>query len=445
MIDFIQDHKIDILLVEKTDRLYRNFKDHILIDELIQAAGIEIHLVKENEVLGKNASSHTKFIHGIKLLMAKNYIDNLSEEIKKGQFQRAKEGHLPTLAPLGYLNQNRVIVINHERSQMVMRIFKLYATGDYSLEKLKNQLYKEGFLYRPSEPKIPTITLGKILRNKFYIGLIEWGDNVYQGKHQSLIDVTTFEKCQAILNKGNSRGTNNNFAYNNLIKCSCCDAQIVGEMKKQKYIYYHCGFKKKTLTGEKCINRKYLSESDLEKQIIKNLREITLSKDVKEVVKRILKEINEEKNQYYNDRIKKLETQLTKIKSKQEALYYDKLENIITMDFFKAQNQKLSEQIIMTQKLLEKENNCDLNFYEKAELLLELLENFAERFFSFSSERKRNFLKLFYSNLTLENGKVEFTLNSTFEIVRILNFDKELEARRLELLTSCVQGRRSTN
>jgi hypothetical protein len=30
--------------------------------------------------LSKDSRSHTKFIHGIKMLMAKNYIDNLSEE-----------------------------------------------------------------------------------------------------------------------------------------------------------------------------------------------------------------------------------------------------------------------------------------------------------------------------------------------------------------------------
>ena len=34
-------------------------------------------------MLSKDSRSHTKFIHGIKVLMAKNYIDNLSEETKR--------------------------------------------------------------------------------------------------------------------------------------------------------------------------------------------------------------------------------------------------------------------------------------------------------------------------------------------------------------------------
>src|SRR6185437_8186281 len=69
-----------VLLVEKTDRLYRNLKDWVTVDEF----DLQIHLVKENEILSRDSRSHQKLIHGIKVLMAKNYIDNLGEEAKKG-------------------------------------------------------------------------------------------------------------------------------------------------------------------------------------------------------------------------------------------------------------------------------------------------------------------------------------------------------------------------
>lgn len=54
-----------IVLVEKTDRLYRNLRDWVTIDEL----EIEIHLVKENVVLSPESRSREKFMHGIKVLM----------------------------------------------------------------------------------------------------------------------------------------------------------------------------------------------------------------------------------------------------------------------------------------------------------------------------------------------------------------------------------------
>ena len=75
------------LLVEKTDRLYRNLKDWVSIDEL----ELEIHLVKENVILSHSSRSAEKFMHGIKVLMAKNYIDNLAEEVSKGLREKAEQ------------------------------------------------------------------------------------------------------------------------------------------------------------------------------------------------------------------------------------------------------------------------------------------------------------------------------------------------------------------
>ena len=43
-------------------------------------------------------------MHGIKVLMAKNYIDNLSEEARKGMQEKAEQGIWPTKTPLGYRN-----------------------------------------------------------------------------------------------------------------------------------------------------------------------------------------------------------------------------------------------------------------------------------------------------------------------------------------------------
>src|SRR5689334_12730288 len=68
-----------IILVEKTDRLYRNIRDWITVDDL----DLEVHFVKENQVVSRASRSSDKFMHGIKVLMAKNYVDNLGEEVKK--------------------------------------------------------------------------------------------------------------------------------------------------------------------------------------------------------------------------------------------------------------------------------------------------------------------------------------------------------------------------
>ena len=101
MVAFLRANpRVRVILVEKTDRLYRNLKDWVMLDEL----DVEFHLVKEGVVLSRDSKSSEKFMHGIKVLMAKNYIDNLSEETRKGMLEKAEQGIWPSAAPLGYQN-----------------------------------------------------------------------------------------------------------------------------------------------------------------------------------------------------------------------------------------------------------------------------------------------------------------------------------------------------
>ena len=89
MVAYLKAHlAVRVMLVEKTDRLYRNLKDWVTVDEL----EVEIHFPKEGVVLSRESRSSEKFMHGIKVLMAKNYVDNLSEETRKGMLENRTPG-----------------------------------------------------------------------------------------------------------------------------------------------------------------------------------------------------------------------------------------------------------------------------------------------------------------------------------------------------------------
>ena len=69
MMKFLESHPdVRTVLCEKTDRLYRNFKDYVTVDEL----NLELHFAKEGEIISKGSRSHQKLTHGIKVLLAKN-------------------------------------------------------------------------------------------------------------------------------------------------------------------------------------------------------------------------------------------------------------------------------------------------------------------------------------------------------------------------------------
>ena len=76
MLMFLKKHErtCRTILVEKTDRLFRNIKDYATVDEL----GLTIHFVKENVIISPDSRSADQFMHGIKVLMARNFLTRTS-------------------------------------------------------------------------------------------------------------------------------------------------------------------------------------------------------------------------------------------------------------------------------------------------------------------------------------------------------------------------------
>jgi DNA invertase Pin-like site-specific DNA recombinase len=224
-----------ILLVEKTDRLYRNLKDWVTLDEL----DLEIHLVKENIVISQDSRSSEKFMHGIKVLMAKNYIDNLSEETKKGMLEKARQGIWPSYAPLGYLNVmgadgKRTIAPNPELAPVIQRMFERYATGKHSLKDLAKLARQDGLQYPKSKLPVPTSTVHKILRNRIYSGDFDFDGKTYSGKYEPIVTRELWQEVQDRLDgrsRQKPRKARHEFAFSNLIRCGHCGCAMVGELK----------------------------------------------------------------------------------------------------------------------------------------------------------------------------------------------------------------------
>jgi site-specific DNA recombinase len=239
MIAYLKAHpSVRAMLVEKTDRLYRNLKDCVTVDEL----EVEIHLPKEGVVLSRDSRSSEKFMHCIKVLMAKNYIDNLSEEARKGMQEKAEQGIWPTKTPLGYRNiigpnGKKIIGVDPALGPIVARLFEWYARGDVSLKELAGRAHAAGLLYPKSGAKLPPSTIHTILRNRLYAGWFEWNGKLIQGTHEALVPVELWGRVQGILDGRSAtklkRGKHD-FAFAGLIACHSCGCAVVGEIKKER-------------------------------------------------------------------------------------------------------------------------------------------------------------------------------------------------------------------
>jgi len=307
MIEFVKENKtIKHIFVEKTDRLLRNISDYALLDNLIEVSYISIHLVKENVVLDRDSRSNEKFIFGIKALMAKNYVDNLSEEVRKGMEEKAAQGILPTRAPFGYLNARengkKIIKIDPQAAPTVKKMFELYATGSFSLLTLRKKMIADGMVYRNGKNFHKSV-LETILKNEFYTGALIWDGKRYENAlHEPIISKELFNQVQnTLVNPHKSKSKKGLFPYTNLIICGVCGCSLTAEIKKGKYIYYHC-------TGHKgnC-NQLYLRQEKIEMKFEELLENIHISDEIQEFILKGLRESFKDKMEYHNNIISQLE------------------------------------------------------------------------------------------------------------------------------------------
>jgi DNA invertase Pin-like site-specific DNA recombinase len=251
-----------VVLVEKTDRFYRSWRDYVTIDDL----DIEVHLIKEGNVLARESKSAAKLEHGLHVLMAKNYIDNLSEEARKGMQEKAEQGIWPAKAPLGYRNVvgpngKKIIEPDPVIAPLITRIFEDYVTGNYSVKQVTPMAQANGLVFRRTKAAVPTATVHKILRSRLFSGDFDWKGKTHKGTHQPLVSRALWDRVQAILDgrqANKHRKMKHDFAFSHLITCGHCGCSLVGEIKKGKYVYYRCsGYK------GKC-PEPYVREEDLE-------------------------------------------------------------------------------------------------------------------------------------------------------------------------------------
>jgi DNA invertase Pin-like site-specific DNA recombinase len=423
MVAYLKAHpSVRVMLVEKTDRLYRNLKDWVTVDEL----NVEMHFPKEGVVLSRESRSSEKFMHGIKVLMAKNYIDNLSEEARKGMQEKAEQGIWPTKTPLGYRNitgpdGKKIIATDPTIAPLIAKLFEWYGHGDISLKEAARKAHTAGLLYPKSGAKVPVSTVHTILRNRLYTGSFEWNGKLIQGKHAALVPVELWERVQGVMDgrfaKKAKRGKHE-FAFSGLIACHACGCAVVGEIKKERYIYYHCtGYADKCQGNPASCRRKYVREEALEAQFTELLGSLRFDDEVLEWVRDALHTSHADERREHEEAIKRHQAEYKRLNDRIHAMYVDKLDGLVDTAFFEKMSNQWREEQNRCQREIERHQNADESYLEEGVQLLELARN-AQRLFAQQEPReKRRLLNFVLSNCTWEDGKVVATFREPFDML----------------------------
>lgn len=278
-------HSAAGILCWKPDRLARNALDG---GRVIDA--LDRHRVAEIVTPGRTFrnTGDDKFMLSIEFGVSKKYVDDLSDNVRRGNRAVLASGRWTGIVPIGYLKEPPLdpahgrgagaTITDPDRFPLVCELFRRFATGAYTVKELhavardELGLRTRGRRGRPSGP-LSFSGLNGMLRNPFYTGVLRCGGEVYEGNHEPAVSREDFAKIGEVLGRRSSpRPKRHAFTYRGLLTCGHCGRGVTAEEKRkpsgQRYVYYRCT--QRWRNPDVC-PRPFLNETRLEEALADHL------------------------------------------------------------------------------------------------------------------------------------------------------------------------------
>jgi site-specific DNA recombinase len=416
MLSYANKENINNIICEKTDRLTRNPKDAGVINDWIILNKLNtVHFVKESFIADNHTRAHEGFMWNMKVSMAKYYTDNLSEEVKKGNLAKAKQGWLPRQAKIGYIttgeNGHKIHVPDPKKSEYIKTMFSYYATGNYSLEKLADEMYVQGFRSKTGR-RIPKSNINNYLSDTFYYGYFQWEGKTYKGNHDTLVSKALFDKVQEIKNRKLApKYSKHTHLFVGKFKCNKCNGVVTWE-KQKGHTYGHCN------KYRKCEAKPWYKESVIDKKISSLFGNLVIKNEYfANWLKKALKENNQSESDYRENNINVLKDNLNRIERRLDNLYNDRLDERISVEVYDTKSKDL---IIEKESIIESIKSYSITTNKSKELgitIFELSQKAPTLYAKATLEEKRKLISLVFSSLILNNGEIEFEYTDPFKIL----------------------------
>lgn len=419
IIETIRKSKEIVALVADTiDRVQRSFKESVVLEELRKEGKVEIHFMREGLVLNLKSNSSDILRWDMGVMFARSYVLQLSDNIKRSKEQAAKNGTWLGLAPTGYMHDlnekgEKTIVFDLERAPFIRKLFELYAAGNYSLIKLREEAKKMGLRTKKGQP-LAISQINKILKNPFYCGVSDTKYGLIEHHYERLISPELFRQVQAVIEGFHvkpHKEITKPFILKGLMTCANCGCTITPEIQKKKYIYYRC-------TNAKGICKKiYIREEELVSSLSEYFDRIVLSEEQIAEITKYLKEIHESESKFHEEGLASLRKEQDKVQRRLSQIYDDKLDGLIDEVLYlqKVREYKARQMEIIEE--MKRHEKADEGFYVTANMILNLAARARSIFESSEVGEKRQFLDLVFQNLKLDGEKLLTELREPFSLI----------------------------
>lgn len=430
MIEFVkQQKKKTAIVVHCVDRLQRSSNESPILDELRKEGRIEIHFIKENITIKQDSVSSDIMIWDIFVMLAKNYTNNISDNVKRSKNYLYSKGIWSGLAPVGYKNISKTsdtkahIEIDDVYGPMVRRLFEEYSTGKHTLKSLELLAKAMGLKTYMKKKKNPNCTLSRnqiwnVLQNPFY-----YGEMLVKGKliphiYEPLIDRQLFNICQDIL-KGKARvpfklGYKKiPFIFRGLMKCGTCGCTISPEAHERngkRYVILRCTRRKDNCKQE-LVNENVILDQ-LHEEIFKNIK--VPEKALNEIKAGIKDYVSKETGHIKNIQ-KNIATQLTTLKGREEALFNKFLDNEISKERHDSKLESLKKERADLEESYKKYELPDSETIKTMTNIVEIAAGAGNLMACSDNLKKNELLRLIFTSTTLSGLSACYSLKKPFD------------------------------
>ena len=239
----IKSKKINTIIALKQDRITRSIFDWEELMRFLEENDAYLDCVND-DINTTNANG--KMVSRILMSVSQQEIERTSERTKVGLAGAIKQGHIPHQAPLGYIHENKKLVIDHLTKDVVIRIFELYHKG-MSYQKISTLFNKEQVLGKTNwrDSSIVAILENEIYKGDFVHGKRTKHPTYYENVVEPIVSKEMWEECQ-VQKKKNSKSYQRTLTYLFLQKLRCpkCNRILGGKATQKKngniYYYYYC-------------------------------------------------------------------------------------------------------------------------------------------------------------------------------------------------------------
>jgi site-specific DNA recombinase len=193
---------------------------------------------------------------------------------------------------------------------------------------------------------------------------------------------------------------------------------VVGEIKKQRYIYYHCtGYADKCQGNPASCRGKHVREEALEAQFTELLGRLRFDDEVLEWVREALHASHADERHEHEEGIKRQRAEHKRLQDRINAIYVDKLDGLVDTAFYDRMSNQWREEQNRCQREIERRQNADKSYKDEGVALLDLARN-AQRLFADQEPREKRRLLIFVlSNCTWEDGEVVAAFRQPFDML----------------------------